>query len=191
MLRMTHADRAARRASFHLRRRAAIAHPAQYFILALGLVAMSASVAHAANEPEPLWAYGFLTPPAPADKAIPQSPPSRKLRANKPPEEQNRLRHVEGSTAAYSKVDIRDGHNVVDWFPGDHPPMSDVMRHGPASLGEKSLGCALCHLPSGKGRPENAPVVGLPVAYFIRQLEDFRNGVRASADPRKPNTPTR
>jgi cytochrome c553 len=62
--------------------------------------------------------------------------------------------------------------------------------HGPASLGPVAKGCASCHLPNGKGRPENAPVSGLPVAYFIRQLEDFRNGLRESFDPRKPNTPT-
>lgn len=157
---------------------------------AAGGLALGASAVRAATAPEPLWAYGVLTPPAPGDKAVPQALPTRKLRDNEPAEDQTRPRHVEGSTATYSRVDIRDGHNVIDWFPGDHPPMTDIMRHGPASLGEKSLGCALCHLPSGKGRPENAPVVGLPVAYFIRQLEDFRNGVRASADPRKPNTPT-
>jgi cytochrome c553 len=32
-------------------------------------------------------------------------------------------------------------------------------------------------------------VVGQPAAYFLRQLDDFRNGARTSADPRKPNTP--
>jgi len=33
-------------------------------------------------------------------------------------------------------------------------------------------------------------VFGLPVAYFLRQLEDFRSGHRRSSDPRKPNVPT-
>jgi hypothetical protein len=41
---------------------------------------------------------------------------------------------VEGSSATYSLVDIRDGHDVIDWFPGEHPPMTDIIRHGPASL---------------------------------------------------------
>jgi cytochrome c553 len=49
-------------------------------------------------------------------------------------------------------------------------------------------GCAMCHMPNGKGRPENAPVVGQPVAYFVQQLHDFKNGLRTSADPRKMNT---
>jgi cytochrome c553 len=87
-------------------------------------------------------------------------------------------------------VDIRDHGNVIDWFPGDHPPMSHIIAHGSASLGNTAWGCASCHLPNGRGRPENAPVSGLPVSYFIRQIEDFRNGLRATVDPRKPNTPT-
>jgi cytochrome c553 len=67
--------------------------------------------------------------------------------------------------------------------------MPNVVSHGPARLGKTSWGCAYCHLPTGKGRPENAPVAGQTATYFLRQLEDFRNDARASADPRKPNTP--
>ncbi|MSU24702.1 MAG: c-type cytochrome [Opitutus sp.] len=158
--------------------------------LALGTLTQSTALIHAATEPEPLWAYGFSTPPAPGDKATPQSPPSRNLRPNEDPREQTKPRHVEGSSATYSRVDIRDGGNVIDWFPGDHPPMAPIIAHGSASLGNAARGCASCHLPTGKGRPENAPVVGLPVAYFIRQIEDFRHGLRSTVDPRKPNTPT-
>ena len=47
--------------------------------------------------------------------------------------------------------------------------------------------CSLCHYPNGKGRPENASVSGLPVSYFMQQLEDFRNDLRKSAEPRKAN----
>lgn len=141
-------------------------------------------------ENEPLWAYGFDRPPAPGEKAAPQAPPSRKLRSDQDPFEQTRPRRLEGSPASYSLVDIRDGQNVVDWFPRDHPAMPDVVAHGPARLGQATRGCASCHLPNGKGRPENAAPAGLPVAYFLRQIQDFRNGLRRSADPRKPNTNT-
>jgi len=48
--------------------------------------------------------------------------------------------------------------------------------------------CSLCHYPTGKGRPENASVAGLPVSYFLQQLEDFRHDVRKSAESRKANT---
>jgi cytochrome c553 len=139
---------------------------------------------------EPLWAYGFDTRPRPGDKAAPQAPPNRNLRSNEDPAEQTRPRHVDGSRATYSLVDVRDGQNVIDWFPSDHPPMPTVVEHGPAALGNTTRGCGSCHLPNGKGRPENAPPAGLPVSYFMRQIQDFRNGLRHTADPRKPNTNT-
>ena len=101
-----------------------------------------------------------------------------------------RPRHVSGSSQSYSLVDIRDGQNVIDWFPGDHPVMPAIIKHGPASLGKATRGCGSCHLANGKGRPENAQPGGLPAAYIIRQLEDFRLGFRRSADWRKPNTNT-
>jgi cytochrome c553 len=68
--------------------------------------------------------------------------------------------------------------------------MPNVVAHGPARLGPATRGCGSCHLPNGRGRPENAPPVALPVAYFMRQIQDFRNGLRHTADPRKPNTNT-
>jgi cytochrome c553 len=139
---------------------------------------------------EPLWAYGFDRPPAPGEKARPQNPPTRNLRPDQDPVEQTRPRHLEGSNATYSLVDVRDGQNVIDWFPADHPPMPNVVAHGPARLGKATRGCGSCHLPNGKGRPENAPPAGLPPAYFIRQIQDFRHGLRHTADPRKPNTNT-
>jgi len=139
---------------------------------------------------EPLWAYGFDTPAKPGEKAKPQGAPSRSLRPGQDPAEQTRLRHLDGSPAAYSLVDIRDGQNVVDWFPNEHPPMPDVVAHGPVRLGALKRGCASCHLPTGKGRPENAAPVALPITYFIRQIGDFRSGLRRTADPRKPNTNT-
>jgi cytochrome c553 len=141
-------------------------------------------------ESEPLWAYGFDTIRMPGETAKPQAPPNRNLRPNEDPGEQTRPRHLEGSTATYSLVDVRDGQNVIDWFPGDHPPMPKVIQHGPAALGSNTRGCGSCHLPNGKGRPENAGVAGLPVAYFMKQIQDFRSGKRHSADPRKPNTNT-
>jgi cytochrome c553 len=64
------------------------------------------------------------------------------------------------------------------------------VAHGPVRLGRLTRGCGSCHLPNGRGRPENAGVAGLPIAYFIRQIQDFRAGLRHSADPRKPNTNT-
>jgi cytochrome c553 len=141
-------------------------------------------------EPLPLWAWARSTQPQPGDKAVPQAAPNRNLRPNEDPKEQTMPRTVEGSSAKYSLVDIRDGHNVIDWFPNDHPVMPPIIKNGPASMGDAGRGCGSCHLPNGKGRPENAPVAGQPVEYFIQQLRDFASGRRVSSDPRKPNTPT-
>ena len=64
--------------------------------------------------------------------------------------------------------------------------MPDIVAHGKRS--HDALACALCHYPNGKGRAENAGVAGLPYAYIVQTLEDFKNGARKSADPRKGNT---
>jgi len=80
---------------------------------------------------------------------------------------------------------LRDFFNVADWFPNEHPPMPEVFVHGRQP---DVRGCGMCHMPNGKGRPENAPIAGLPYAYVVQQLVDFKNGQRASADPRKTNT---
>ena len=161
-------------------------------IATLTAVTVTTGYVHAHGAKEPIWAYGFLTPPAWDDKgAPPQNPPTRSLRPNEDRDEQLRPRRVDGSSATYTLVDIRDGHNVIDWFPGDHPsPMPDIIAHGPKKLQGTARGCGSCHLPNGKGRPENAQPGGLPYAYIVRQLQDFRLGFRRSADWRKANTPT-
>jgi cytochrome c553 len=164
--------------------------PERLLLVSVALGAFAVDTA-AQDAPEPLWAYAYSTPPKPDDKAVPQAAPTRNLRPNESAEEQTTPRQVEGSSAAYSLVDIRDGHDVIDWFPNEHPPMTDLIRRGPASLmAERGRACGSCHLPNGKGRPENAPPAGQPVAYTIKQLQDMRDGLRRSADPRKPNSPT-
>jgi len=75
----------------------------------------------------------------------------------------------------------------ADWFPEDHPAMPSIVASG--RVGDpNATQCSLCHYPTGKGRPENASVAGLPVSYFLQQLEDFRHDLRKSAESRKANT---
>jgi cytochrome c553 len=138
-------------------------------------------VAQGPSADAPSWAYGLppagaLTPPTAAPAAQPVAGP-------RSPD--TSLKHIPDSTQAFTLPQLRDFFNVADWFPGDHPPMPEVIVHGrPPDV----LGCGMCHMPNGKGRPENAPIAGLPYAYIIQQLADFRNDRRASADPRKTNT---
>jgi cytochrome c553 len=133
-------------------------------------VAVAAVLAFAAStEPVP-WAYA-IPPAAPAGAAAPAPDTS--------------IKHLEGSSGAFTRAQISDRYGPADWYPSEHPPMPDVVAHGKKP---EVWACGLCHYPNGKGRQENAGVAGLPVSYFIQTMYDFRNGLRKSAEPRKNNT---
>lgn len=138
-------------------------------ILILTGAAYAAS--NAADGPLP-WAYAI--PPAPTAGAPPAAQPA-------PTSVKYRL---EGSSAMFTRAEIADRYGPADWYPGDHPSMPDVVAHGKKP---EVWACGLCHYPNGKGRQENAGVAGLPVAYFIQTMHDFRDGLRKSAEPRKTN----
>ena len=170
----------------------------QHSFLALLIVALPAagiSLAQAqTDEPVPLWAYAYDTQPEPGEpRAVPVPPREQqqgRLWPGEDAQELNKPLTIEGSSATYSRLEIRDAHNVIDWFPEDAPPMPDIVKYGPASLrGQPDWACGSCHLPNGRGRPSNASPAGQPAAYLIQQLNDMREGLRYSADPRKPNTP--
>ena len=95
------------------------------------------------------------------------------------------MKHLEGSNGAFTRAQIADRYGPADWYPGDHPAMPDVVAHGKKP---DVWACGLCHYPNGKGRQENAGVAGLPVEYFIQTMNDFKNGSRKSAEPRKNNS---
>ena len=147
------------------------------------VVIFATVLAFAANDgPPPPWAYGFPAPataapaaPAPAAAAPPAAAPAPDVTPRKVP----------GSTGSFTLAQIRDGFGPADWFPGDHPVMPEIVAHGKRP---DVRACALCHYPNGKGRPENAGVSGLPVAYFIQTMADFKSEARKSADTRKGNT---
>ncbi len=143
------------------------------------------------EETGPLWAYARSTPAAPGDTYVPQNPErgAPGLRPNDDVAEVTKLWTVTGSDKQFSRLDFR-GPDYPDWFPGDHPPMPRINTHGSESLGNTARACALCHLANGKGRPENAPPSGQPAAYTIQQLEDMRNDLRNTSDPRKSNPHT-
>ena len=43
------------------------------------------------------------------------------------------------------------------------------------------MACGFCHLPDGRGRPENAVISGLPVEYFVQQVHDIKTRARNNA----------
>ncbi len=130
------------------------------------LVTLSPAVARAQQPVPPPWAYTVNPPPSPGSApAAPEPAP----------------RQVPGSTASMTIAQTRDAYNPPDWHPGDHPPMPASVAHGrPKEL----RACGFCHLVNGQGRPENASLAGLPAAYIIQQMADFKNGDRKSAEPR-------
>jgi cytochrome c553 len=128
------------------------------------------------KDPPPSWAYGFDSPPRPSATLAP-------LGAQEP--DDGAIRHLPGSAFSFTLTQVRDSYGPADWFPGDHPLMPEIVAHGHKP---EVRACSFCHYPNGKGRPENGGVAGLPYEYILQQMADFKNGLRHSADPRKPNT---
>jgi cytochrome c553 len=128
----------------------------------VALLSLTLTVAALAQAPEdklPIWAYpGHFS-------------------ANATGAEQQ---HLSGSKASYTTSEINDLFVVPDWYPDAHPPMPEVVAHGRKP---DVYACGHCHLPNGQGRPENASVAGLPAAYIIAQMADFKNGLRNGSDP--------
>jgi cytochrome c553 len=115
----------------------------------------------------PYWAFAIK----PADLAsdAPQKPPD------------TTPRHVPKSEAAFTLAQTTDLFTPPDWHPEDHPAMPEIVSHGRSP---EVFACGYCHLPNGQGRPENSSLAGLPAAYIVQQLADFKNGLRKSSDPR-------
>ena len=135
----------------------------------------------------PLWAYGYITPPtSPVDYShkCTGARPFDCARGG-PPTDQGIVRHLPDSSGAFTLAQIHGDYGPADWYPGDHPPMPDIVARGKEAIGLRA--CGLCHYPNGQGKAENAPVAGQPVSYFMQQMTDFRNGARKSADLNKAN----
>jgi cytochrome c553 len=62
-----------------------------------------------------------------------------------------------------------------DWFPDEHPPAPRIVK---GEAGVTLPACGACHLMSGQGHPESADIAGLPVEYFVRQMQYFKSGAR-------------
>jgi len=120
----------------------------------------------------PDWAY---TPPVPG-----APPPPTAL-----PADNNAVVRIPGTDRTFTRDQLRALKETMDWYPEDrHGTAPNIVRVGKEGVRQ----CTLCHLPDGSGRPENAPVSSLHPAYFVQQMQDYRDGLRKSADPRKANT---
>jgi cytochrome c553 len=145
-------------------------------------VSVSGNASAADASAPPLWAWGFTTP-APATPPAAAPTPAAPAAAPDPT-----LHKIPGSQASFTRAQISNRHAPADWFPEDHPVMPEIVAKGRASANPPIYACGLCHMPNGKGRPENANVTGLTYEYIMQQLADFAAGKRRTTDKRKTNT---
>ena len=132
-------------------------------ICVLSVFSVSASRAAAPEDPSS-WAY-------------PINPPDFKL-----PADDGSLRQVPDSDQRYSTAQVRDRFLAPDWHPESHPQMPSIV-----SAGRKPdvSACGFCHRAEGTGGPESASLAGLPVAYILQQIADYKSGARSGAFPRR------
>jgi cytochrome c553 len=84
------------------------------------------------------------------------------------------------STAEFTRAQLTNRFSAPDWYPGSHGPMPEIVARGRAP---DLYACGYCHTPAGQGRPENAPLAGLPSEYIVQQVMDFKSGARRALLP--------
>jgi len=127
------------------------------WVLVLALLSLSiVAEAQLGTRREPSWAFQVIDPVLPPT-----------------PEDSGPI-SVPGSTKTYTRAQIENLSNPPDWFPEENAPKPEIILRGRAA----ALACGSCHLMSGLGHPESADLAGLQVSYLMRQLADFKSGVR-------------
>ncbi len=79
-----------------------------------------------------------------------------------------------GSAKEYEAAKIAGNANPPDWFPDEHPPAPKAVTGGQGIR----FACGSCHLMSGQGHSESADIAGMPAAYIIRQMANYKSGER-------------
>jgi cytochrome c553 len=103
----------------------------------------------------------------------------------KAPVDDGTVRHVPGSTAGWTLTQLRDLFYAPDWHPEEHLRMPEIVARGRKPDG---YACGFCHRADGPGGPENASLAGLPEAYIVQQMAEFKSGARNSVMPERGPT---
>ena len=120
----------------------------------------------------PSWAYGVTMPPPPPGAAPATAAPAPAAAGARgggaAPD--TTLHSLPGAPQQFTRAQIANQYGPADWYPGDHPQMPEIVARGKQP--QNVAACSLCHMPNGKGRPENAPVAGFPVTNVKVTLTD-------------------
>lgn len=135
-------------------------------ILTTTVLVWTMTLAINGQQAPPPWAYTVNPPPVPGATPPPVDPAPKQ---------------IPGAAVTYTVAQTRDAFNPPDWHPQGHPAMPAAVAHGRRP---EMRACGFCHLVNGQGRPENAALAGLPSAYIVQQMADFKNGDRKSAEPK-------
>jgi cytochrome c553 len=130
-------------------------------LMLLFAFALAAATTASAESP-PAWAY-------------PVNPPDLKV-----PPDDGVVRRVPGSDAGYTVTQIRDRFVSPIWHPAETPPQPEIVARGRKP---DVYACGFCHRADGPGGPENANLTGLPAAYIVQQMAEFKSGARKSSVP--------
>jgi cytochrome c553 len=147
--------------------------PAGYFLLGVSALSHARQAATKATN----------VPSASGDSAkidIPDWPYPKGAHEPTTPDD-GKLFHIPGSAKSYTDTQINGSTSTVDWFPELHPPPPAPVIEGKQGAYKA---CGQCHLIDGRGKPDTADLQGLPVAYFLQQLTDMKDGKRRSLMPR-------
>lgn len=90
---------------------------------------------------------------------------------------------IPGSTMKYSVQQARNMFSTVNWFPEAHPLMPAVVEFGRKP---DLRACGGCHRAEGTAGADSASIAGLPAAYIVQQMADFKSGARQSALQSRP-----
>lgn len=129
---------------------------------AVALCILSAAATLAAEAQAPAWAY-------------PVNPPGFT-----PRQETGVPQQVPGSTATYTITQLRDRFIAPVWHPEEHPALPPIVAEGRKP---DVYACGFCHRADGPGGPENSSLAGLPAAYIIQQVNEFKSGARKTSVP--------
>jgi cytochrome c553 len=87
-----------------------------------------------------------------------------------------------GSPREYEWAKVSGNANPPDWFPDEHPAAPRAVAGGQGAR----FACGSCHLMSGQGHSESADIAGMPAAYLIRQMADYKSGTRKDEERMGP-----